>query len=417
MKKVLLLAYHYPPYSGIAARRAVGVVTFLPFFGWEPIVVAGDWKKDNTRYYDSKTLTEPLKKAIIRTCPTGSKNEQHPILRQIKHRIIPLIQGERYPNKWFTNILSAGREIIEQEQPDVIWATFSPPASLKAADALSRTYHVPWIADFRDTWRLLSKRFFWRYELPEKQLCKSASSIITVSQGLADELSQRHQRPVVVIYNGFDPKLLNYLENSSSNNERQPNFTIVYTGNVLPGIHGQDPSPLFQALDYLLMDQKIDPVHISIHFIGSTEQSLRAIQRFRSYEFVTITPWLPREQALQAQRNASILLHLATPHIRGVLSGKIFEYLASGRPILSFPHDQGGVSELLAQTRAGVSLVSADEIAEQILLWYQEWQRSGTVRNNADIEIIKRYSKLEQARILASVLDEAAKQSRKGFIT
>jgi glycosyltransferase involved in cell wall biosynthesis len=108
---------------------------------------------------------------------------------------------------------------------------------------------------------------------------------------------------------------------------------------------------------------------------------------------------------LDAQRQATVLLVLGMPGARGVLTTKLFEYMAAGRPVLAYPKDPECMDRVLEATGVGVSCDSVDELKAVLLRWHREWKATGDVRMNRNRDEIMKYSRKEQAKALAAVLD------------
>ncbi len=121
---------------------------------------------------------------------------------------------------------------------------------------------------------------------------------------------------------------------------------------------------------------------------------------------------IPREEALKKQREAQILLLLTwnDPTERGVYTGKVFEYLAARRPILSIGISGGVVEALLKETNAGVHTSSQEEIERALKKFHSEFKLKGRVGYGGINAKIERYSQREMARKFADVLDRIAKR-------
>jgi glycosyltransferase involved in cell wall biosynthesis len=397
MRSVLLLAYSYPPNSNSASQRSVALAKYLPEYGWRPWVIAGDWSADNCRSYDAASATEVLERAVIGRCPVISEPGRYLMRRRLERALRLAANGYRYPSEWTRHALERARNALGKCKIDAIWATFGPAGSHYAADRLHRQFGVPWIADYRDTWDAL--RWIWHWMIHrEVAVSRSAEVLITVSPALKQKLAARHPQPVHMIPNGFDPE-----EFPSEMEARPASFDIVYTGNIATRL--RDPEPLFQALDLLANRGEIDLSKVTVRFIGTNASAMRGLERYVSGGRIERLPWLPRSEAIRYQQQALILLHLSTPHVTGLMTGKIFEYHASRRPILSIPGDGDCVDELLHRTRGGLSLANPESIAAQLLAWYREWEATGTVRWNGLWKEVIRYSRREQVGRVASILD------------
>ncbi|NQE44520.1 hypothetical protein C5S31_00680, partial [ANME-1 cluster archaeon GoMg2] len=188
-------------------------------------------------------------------------------------------------------------------------------------------------------------------------------------------------------------------------------FSIVYTGNLYRG--KRDPEPLLKAIQKLILEGIIEPDEVVIDFYGYDEGWLeRDVERYGLQDIVRVHGVIPREEALKKQREAQILLLLTwnDPTERGVYTGKVFEYLAARRPILSMGISGGVVEDLLKETNAGVHTSSQEEIERALKIFHSEFKLKGRVGYCGISTKIERYSQREMARKFADVLYTLAKR-------
>jgi glycosyltransferase involved in cell wall biosynthesis len=264
-----------------------------------------------------------------------------------------------------------GLDVIARHGVDLIIATSPPEVVFFVARTLSRRTGIPWVADFRDLWfrdmRLYQSRLASSLSGPvNRWLVKDASVLVTVSRGLQERLSAYLGRDVLVSYNG-------YFENEP---ERAPPIAsradskvqIVYTGRLYPG--RRDPEPLFQALRMLKSQVPGLAERLSVHFFGFDGPVLQPlITRHSVADCVVSHPFVPYRESIGLQRGADVLLFLdwTAPGAEGVLTGKLFEYLGSGRPILALGNRRDTeAAAIIAQAEAGITLVRQEEIVEYL---------------------------------------------------
>jgi glycosyltransferase involved in cell wall biosynthesis len=229
---------------------------------------------------------------------------------------------------------------------DVVISTY-PYAN---AHALGRVAKVAapgilWCADYRDLWH---DNYLWSEGKPfrrwllrwiEKGLMHPAELNVTVSEPLAERLRKSHPKtPCAVIYNGFESG--DYREPSepqrlSDRARAGTSFRMIYTG-TLYGPGYQDPEPVFAAL---ARGKWRRPVKLTFYGPSAREPLLHRLRDRYGLQAVVDLPELPlsRAESLSMQRDVDLLLHLGwiDPKNDGWLSGKVFEYMASGTPILS----------------------------------------------------------------------------------
>jgi glycosyltransferase involved in cell wall biosynthesis len=241
----------------------------------------------------------------------------------------------------------------------------------------------------------------------EKRLLRSPNAIATVSDGLAAIIRARHGRDAHVIPNGFDPE--DYRDDAPPRSER---FSLLYTGRVFPHY---DPRPLFAALDLLLERGQIDLARVSVRFCGRSRQRVAALAApFRCSPAVQCVDPEPHAKVTRLQKQASVLLVLSSLGGTGVVTSKLTEYLGARRPVLAIPRDGDCIDALLERTGAGVSCSTTEEVAGQLLEWYREWERTGTVACHSDGDVVMKYSRRRHAAQLAELLDSLCSPAEGG---
>lgn len=299
-----------------------------------------------------------------------------------------------------------GMDIIREAQFDFIIATSPPEVDFFVARTLSRRTGVPWVADFRDLWfrdmRLYQSRLAsWLSGPVNSWLMKCAAVLVTVSRGLRVRLSEYTGREVLISYNGFFEADRYTLPHSQPKSDGK--LHIVYTGRLYPG--KRDPEPLFRAIRSLRTKGYDPKSRIVVDFYGFDDPWLRGL--VRTYELektVSLHGFVPYSQSMALQHAADVLLFLDWTDMQaeGVLTGKLFEYLGAGRPILSLGRRKDSeAAHLIAEANCGVTLTTDDEV-ENFLLRLLSSDRLPSVASAArDL-----FSRERQARLLLEALTE-----------
>jgi len=314
-----------------------------------------------------------------------------------------------YPDEqkhWQPFGVETGYKLLQKEKFDALISSAGPVTAHLIAKELKERSGIPWIADFRDLWTqnhyyqygMFRRRIERRLEL--KTLAK-ADALVTVSEPLAKKLGSLHYgKRVFVIPNGFDP-------DDVKSAPLTKKFTITYTGQLYQG--KRDPESLLRALYEMIGEGEIEKDTIEVRFFGPLQYWLdQEIKSYRLEEVVRQQGVVPREVALEKQRESQILLLLNwdDPDECGVYTGKIFEYLAAKRPILALGGPDGVVSQLLQETGAGVHIKNVDALKQFLRNCYEEYQATGQVRYYGKEEQIEKYSHREMSRKFAEVLSE-----------
>ncbi len=420
MKKVLFLTFNFYPRNDSALQRVAGFYKHLPKYGWEPSVICPRWERDNCELFDEGMVADFQSANVLSAYPyyrskyNGSLGRIRFGLRQLLnppmafnrlcHRIRPAALM-RVPEEVYYESKRSIRQAMQSQHFDAIYATCPPPATLAIADWASRKYNIPWVADFRDNLDqdslTRSKTHAQRLVSQEKPLLVSASAILSVSEPLAEQLEERHGDRVRVITNGYAPELLD----TSFLPPKNERFTLAYLGRLIR--NHRDPRPLFEAVEKMIHSGLIASSEIAIDFYGPNQEELAPYYKGLSLvpESIQARGWVDHKQSIQVQRSADVLLHLAHAGERGILTGKLFEYLAAQRPVLCIPGDIDGASELIERTQSGISCKTSDEVEVQLREWILQWKASQSLSINPNLDYIRQFSRSSLAQQLGEVLD------------
>ena len=310
-------------------------------------------------------------------------------------------------------ILSIYRQackIIRRNNITHIFSSYRPYSDHLIAHLLKRRFpHLFWIADFRDLHvDPLRKNVLWPafQRWCNRRILRRADLVTTVSEGLKQHLKELAPR-VYVLRNGMGA-----VTDRSVPVEESDQFTVVYTGALYEG--QRDPAPLFIAISELVNKKCLDPSKISLMYAGPDGQAWLQSARQAGIEYaVSSLGVISRQEALQLQCRAhlNLLLTWASPGIGGVLTGKLFEYLQAGRPILALVNGSRDpeLEEILGHWQEnGVFYSEGPELPamlEQFLLrHYRIWEGTEKEIIPLDRNYLEQFSWPHQMRKLMDVL-------------
>lgn len=317
-----------------------------------------------------------------------------------------------YPDKekrWKTPAIRSAEELLANEKVDAIISSSSPVTCHIIARKLKDKHRIPWIADLRDLW---TRNHAYPYTLFRKiierklelETLRHSDALVVGSLPAAEQLKKLHRREdIYVITNGFDPDRL-----SEENIDLTPKFTITYTGQIYTG--KQDPSKLLVVLRDLIHEGSIEPDKVEVRFYGpDCELLTKEIEKYRLAAIVKQYGVVPRQVAFRKQKESQLLLlfNWEDPREKSVYTLKIFEYLASKRPILStggFGNDV--IETLLMETGAGIYCKTIEDIKNTLKVFYLEYKKSGKVTYKGDMGEVNKYSYREMARKFAIILEQ-----------
>ncbi len=415
MKKVLIII-HLPR----ASPRIEGLARYLPEFGWEPIILTG--VTDKYKDLPARIIETPYRNALGFLGRVLGVDPEKDARSQIKGRFAvtakksPLdfflaLGGEvvNYPcpdKNWGPFALKAAREFLSAEKMDAIISSSPPVIGHLIARELKAEYGIPWVGDIRDLWsqnhnygysplrRALDRRL-------EIKTLSQADALVAVAEPWAQKLKTLHKgKPVYTITLGFDLSEVNIPPARLTDR-----FTITFTGSIYTG--KQDPAKLFAALGELVSRGIMSPDRIEVRFYGPELSWLdKEAAQYGLNGIVRQYGLMPRSAVLEKQRESQVLLQLGWEGREQVgYSGKLFEYLAARRPILSTGEARDLTPELFDETKAGVCAVTIEDIKNVLEKMYAEYQRTGEVVYKGEEAKVNKYTNQEMARKMAQILD------------
>jgi glycosyltransferase involved in cell wall biosynthesis len=393
--RVLIVAGYFPPPAPLAATRVASLARFLRARGHDVRVIAA---RNATRFH-----------SLVPDLPAGTVfYERKPdldgparLLVRARGRARSLARGRRvgspaapaaatastgarssaarlydalvkFPDEhagWLPWAVARGRRLVREWRPDVIYASAPPVSGLVAAAWLARRTRTPWVAELRDPWsdNAYLDAPAWRRRVDralERRVLRSATALVSVTRGWAEELAATYGRPTALVMNGYDADA--YGDGGAGDPADPERLTIRYTGVVYGG--RRDPSPLFEALALA----GAAPDRFRVQFYGEELDAVRALARRHGVEgVVEVHPPVARAAVVALQQSADVLLLLGwrSERDRAVVPGKLFEYLGARRPILHVGFERGEAAELVRSLGAGVVANDPATIAEQLHRW------------------------------------------------
>jgi len=365
--KVLLVSLYFPPAGGGGVQRTLKTATHLPALGIETHVLA----PDDPKWVHRDDELEPPTQAWVHRArylgPRGRRPAQElhgktglarttTQARLFGRRL--LVPDENVP--WNLTAIPAAIGIARREGIDIVLTT-SPPSSVHfVGAAVKRATGARWIADLRDSLvanphRRTESRLARLKEQGEHRVAnlvaRYADAVVAAADAIADEA--RALEPsgrVVTIANGSD-----FDDFADIEYRRSDRLRITHTGSFFGK---RDPRPFLQAFH----DADLDAV---ARFVGDFRATDREwADSLGLGDRLELVDYLPRGESLRYQRDSEALLLLvpdAGGRGKGVLSGKVFEYLAAGRPILAVVPPDGAAAELIRETGSGV-VVPPDDV-------------------------------------------------------
>jgi glycosyltransferase involved in cell wall biosynthesis len=415
--KVLLVTMYFPPAGGGGVQRPLKLATHLPELGIETHVLAPDDPKWIHRDDDLHAPTLAWVHRARYLGPKGRKPAEELHGTQGLERYTKQLQlaGRRLlvPDEnvsWNVTAIPAAIRIAKREGIDVV-VTTSPPSSVHLIGAaVKRAAGIPWIADLRDSIVAHPHRRAERLLVRAKEqgehavaalVARQADAIVAVSDAIADEMRERSPRgSVTTIANGSD-----FDDFAGLAYARGDRFRITHTGSFFGK---RDPRPFLTAL------KQSGIADVVARFLGDFRASDREwAEQLELGDRLELIPYAPRRRSLELQRDSDALLLLipeAGGRGKGVLSGKVFEYLAAERPILAAVPPEGAAAELIREANAGIVVApdDVDAIAAALRELHGQWRAGGLAEAPLAEEWRRRVSRRARVEDFARVLEALA---------
>ncbi len=418
MKKVLIIAYYWPPAGGPGVQRWLKFVKYLPHFDIEPIV----YVPDNPHYpiEDATLATEIPKEVVVHKQPIFEPYRLASLVSSKKTKRISsgIIQtknpsvlektmlwvrgnffipdARKYWVKPSVKYISA---LLEREQIDTIITTGPPHSVHLIGVQLKQHRTLRWIADFRDPWTSigyhkklrLTGRSQKKHKALEHLVLNRADCLLVTSQTTKDEFAAITEKPISVITNGFDSDY----RGGAHLDER---FTIAHIGSLLAG---RNPKNLWKALSDLASENELFRAALQIEFIGVVSQEVMAsLYRYELGPYIKLKGYVSHKEAMRKQRQAQLLLliEIDSEETKGIIPGKLFEYMAARRPILGVGPQEWEAGQLIRNTNTGAVFNYEDSgtLKDLIRNWFENYRDSSLHLNAKNIEKYSRKALTEQ---------------------
>ena len=412
MKHILVLAYFFPPLGGGGCQRTLKLVRYLDPQGWRSTVVttrdADYWILDPTLEEEIPESTEIVRVGGL----TGGK-----LLRALSRAGVPVqeAQGGRRAGplralrsiqrflllpdayrSWARAAERAADACVREWGQDALWTTSSPESAHLAGLALKMKHHLPWVADFRDPWvgrvtyRPPTPWHDSRHRAMERRVVSAADRVTLVSEAMVSLYRRRYPQVdperFVFLPNGFDSDDWRRADLRAAEDgtggpgaELPRRFVLLHAGQLA---HRPTVRTLLKAACLVMARDPGARGELRLRFIGGNEEiGPRERERYALGEALEFLPSQPHIESLASMRGAGALLLLGHGGAADSLlyTGKLYEYLSSGRPVLAIV-DEGPAAELVRSSGAGQVIRPGDvEGAAKALLDWLKAARAGEI--------------------------------------
>jgi glycosyltransferase involved in cell wall biosynthesis len=421
--RVLMIAHHFPPMAGSGSNRALAFARYLPEYGWQPVVVTpGEaWASPRDDRLGSEVPPSlrvvrtgsferrPQRASVSQANATATASRPNPLRAQLGHL-------KRFPDAhlgWLPFAVAAAR----RQHYDVAYSSSGPFTSHLIGLILKRTTGRRWVAELRDGWYRWNRAIFadyprWRNGLErrlERAALRGADSVVLVTDRMADAFRRQYadlpHEHFAVVPNGFDARqfgeALELRVQSSS-------FEVLHTGALY---YGRSLAAFLDAAERLVGCNADFARSFKLILLGTLDTAARAeLGRHELGDRIQVRGQVDHASALAAMRSADVLLLVAntTPGAEATVPGKLFEYLAAGRPVLCIAPQESSTSDVLDHTGGGWLAPANDPVAIACVL-----ERAFATQQTGGVQVpdqkkVRRFDRRLLAGDLARIFDEVS---------
>ncbi len=418
MKKVLVITYYWPPSGGAGVQRWLKFVKYLRLYNWEPVIYTPENPEapaiDHSLEKDIPDNLTVIKTRIwepysIYKRITGQKQDEKVKAGFLSEKKKPSlaenfsvwVRGNLFiPDArkyWIKPSVRFLTKYLKENPVDAIVTTGPPHSMHMIGLGLKKNLNIPWLADFRDPWtnidfyeKLKLTRFADRkHKKMEKQVLTEADAIIVVSPGMINDFKEKSVTEYDFIPNGYDKEDI-----KADKVRKSKKFTLSHIGSLTLTRKAEN---LWLVLAELIKENKSLSDDLEIRNVGKMDYHVvEMIEKAGLKQNFVMVDYLPHEQVINEQKKASLLLLLInnTPNAKMILTGKLFEYLISGTPVICIGPRDGDAARIVKETHCGETFDFSDKtnLKSYILEAYDKFKQDKLTSNCKGVMQFDRYN-------------------------
>jgi glycosyltransferase involved in cell wall biosynthesis len=426
-RKVLIVAYYFPPMGLSGVQRTVKFAKFLPKYGWKPTVLT----IEPAGYYAfDETLLKEMEDAGVRIVRTRS----YDVNRLFKRRGVVKMPSERVrkilqffgdflliPDTkigWKSKAIKAGMQLLSQERFDLIFATAPPQTDFLVGAALKKKSGIPLVVDYRDAWLDYPFKYFptpahrLLHRHLEKKVLKAADRVIVTHRRVKESILRRHRfvgyNEVIIISQGYDTD--DYPSPADEHRARPLRMKIAHAGTFYAD---RNPSVFLRALAHVLQANPKMRGRVEVDFIGNIrEEDRQTVKRLDLQPVVNFVGYLPHKECVKVLAESEVLWFVIDNDYQ--TPGKLYEYFGARKPIIASVVE-GYTKQLIDESKAAISVPLKNVAAHEAALLEQFKRYEQKKLQHVSEAFALRFNRLTLTSELAKQFESLMDYDRAGF--
>ena len=420
VKKALIITYYWPPAGGSGVQRWLKFTKYFRSFDIEPIIYTVrnakyplvDFSLETDVPEDIEVIRKPIWEpntlfslfGTHKTESAGFLNPNPNLMGKILHYIRANVFIPDARKFWIRPSLRFLKKYLNENEVDVIITTGPPHSVHLIGLGLKEKLGIKWIADFRDPWTEidyfhqlpLTKRALKKHHYFEQKVLKKANAVLVVGNTMREKF-KRFNANVFTITNGYDGEL------ETISLPLKGKFSLTHVGLMNAD---RNPKILWDVLRGISLENEDFKNDLEFNLIGKLAKSITdSIEKYGLSENVRVIDYVPHSEILGYQRESQVLLLIVNdvPGSKGIVTGKIFEYLMAKRPILVIGPTDGDLAKIIEDTESGfvVEFNDKQRLKEHILDLYTKFKQQKLVIKSKNIE---QYHRKELTRKVSEII-------------
>lgn len=407
-KRVLIITYYWPPAGGPGVQRWLKFVTYLRDFEIDPVVFIPenpsypivDYSMINEVPEDIKVLKQPIfepyslakllsKKKTLQISSGIIQDKKQSLVE----RFMLFVRGNFFiPDArkyWVKPSVKFLSGYLQENKINTIITTGPPHSVHLIGLELKKLLTIKWIADFRDPWTTigyhnqlkLTSQSQKKHKKLESEVLNSADEVIVTSFQTKEEFQSISKKPITIITNGYE-------DNEETDKVLDTKFSISHVGSLLTA---RNPLVLWQVVKELIEEDKGFAEDVSIQLAGKVSETvIKSIEDHGLEHCVNLMGYVSHEEArtIQVKSQVLLLVEIDSVETKGIIAGKLFEYLAAKRPLLAIGPQNADIATIIEQTQSGYfySPVQKQELKNTIVSLYNQFKNGSLTCQSVNIE-------------------------------